>query len=112
MAAQQKSVSFDAVEIIQLKYCLGDNPCVTRGSVPISIDWDVQSKTTLPLDYFETIRPSKQPQVRRFSARTREKILLRMGYTTEEIRSAILEAMTTKRERAYTLQQLHELGAF
>ena len=91
MQTKQKSVTFNTIEIIQLRYCIGDHPCVTSGSVPISIDWEVQTKTTLPLDYFETIRPAKQPQVRRFSARTREKMLLRMGYTTEEIKEAIQE---------------------
>eukprot|EP00339_Tiarina_fusa_P024877 CAMPEP_0117052542 /NCGR_PEP_ID=MMETSP0472-20121206/36316_1 /TAXON_ID=693140 ORGANISM="Tiarina fusus, Strain LIS" /NCGR_SAMPLE_ID=MMETSP0472 /ASSEMBLY_ACC=CAM_ASM_000603 /LENGTH=150 /DNA_ID=CAMNT_0004767203 /DNA_START=24 /DNA_END=476 /DNA_ORIENTATION=+ len=111
MTAQHKSVSFDAIEIIQFRYCLGDNPSVTKGSVPISIEWDAQARTTLPLDYFERSRPAKQPQVRRFSPRTREKILLRTGYTAEEIKLAIVEAMAIRRERTCTLQQLYKLGA-
>ena len=105
------TVTFSDIEIIELSYSIGDNPSVSNGTVPISIDWDAHSRIVLPLDYFEQIRPTKRPEVRRFSARTRERILRRKGYSALEIEIAMVEAMKAKQDRAKTVYRLAKIGA-
>ena len=108
----QKSVSFDKIEVIQFAYCIGDNPSVSDGCVPISIEWEPYTRTLVKLDYFEQIRPPKrQGGPRRFSGKSRSRILMRQGYRTEEIQNAISQAMTIKMRRASTICQLNKIGA-
>ena len=107
----RKSVSFDSIEIIQLQYSVGDNPSVSKGSVPISCDWDCHKRTTLPLEHFERIRPPKQPRVKKISPNTRKSILLRTGYSIEDIEKATNEAAEAKRKRTSTIHKLNKIGA-
>ena len=59
---KRRRVSFTDVEIIELPYTLGDNPCVSSG-VPISASWKAQKRTCLKLDFFEQYRPKRRTKV-------------------------------------------------
>ena len=106
---RKSKVGFQSIEIIELEYCVGDHPCVTKGTVPLSVDWAAHSITSLPLEEFEQIRPPRQLRVRKFSSVTKHQLLLRRGHTQEEIQEATLEAFATKRNRISTLKQLQNL---
>ena len=55
-------VTFKSVEIIELPYTLGDNPCVSSGC-PIMPSWEAQKRTTFRLDFFERYRPKRRSKL-------------------------------------------------
>jgi hypothetical protein len=107
---KQRSVQFQSVEIIELAYAVGDNPSVSSG-VPLSIEWGLQRRSTLDLDFFENHRPLRSEFCVRMSRRTREKLLFRSGCTEAEIEEATEEADKTRLGRFNTIHQLKKMGA-
>jgi hypothetical protein len=58
LAKQQRKVSFNAIEIIELPYAVGDGPAT---GVPISVGWEVQERSVFSIDFFEQYRPRRRP---------------------------------------------------
>ena len=56
---QRRRVRFSTLEVIELPYCLGDNPSV-NGGAPVSISWDCQKRTIVDLGFFEEYRPARR----------------------------------------------------
>jgi hypothetical protein len=99
----KKSVRFKTIEIFEYPITLGDNPSVTSGA-PLTIEWEVQRKSKFPLEYFEKHRPAhKQKNSLRISGKGRKQLLLRCGFSHEEIINAALEATEMKKERLDTI---------
>jgi hypothetical protein len=64
-------VCFSNVEIIELPITVGDGPAV---GVPVTVDWDAQSRNVFPLEFFEEYRPQRRVKDRlRITPETREK---------------------------------------
>jgi hypothetical protein len=57
-AAGGHRVAFSKIEIIELPYSLGDNPCCM--GPPIAPSWIAQKRTTLDLEFFERYRPERR----------------------------------------------------
>eukprot|EP00980_Cylindrotheca_fusiformis_P025930 scaffold14920_cov63-Cylindrotheca_fusiformis.AAC.3 len=109
---ERRHVCFDTIEIIELPYCLGDNPAVSSG-VPISIEWEAQSRIKLSLAHFEAERQSSEsttttstttPRILRIPSRRRRDILLSCGHSPAEIQHAIIDAAIGKQRRRLTLK--------
>jgi hypothetical protein len=99
----KKSVQFKTIEIFEYPITLGDNPSVTSGA-PLTIEWEVQRKSKFLLEYFERHRPAyKQKNNLRISGTGRKQLLLRCGFSDEEIINAALEATEMKKERLDTI---------
>jgi hypothetical protein len=87
-ARQNKRVTFETVEIIELPISIGDNPSVREGA-PLTTEWVAQRRTTLNLEYFESYRPRRRSTRELIlSQQDREDLLLRQGYTEDEIDEA------------------------
>ena len=56
---EQKTVAFDAIEILEFHYILGDNPAVSSGA-PIALGHDLVDKTNIGLDYYEKNRGKRK----------------------------------------------------
>jgi hypothetical protein len=54
-----RTVTFSTLEIIELSYCLGDNPSV-NGGAPVSTSWECQNRTIMDLGVFEEYRPARR----------------------------------------------------
>jgi hypothetical protein len=54
-----RHVRFSSLEIVELPYAVGDNPCVSSG-VPIAASWVAQKKTKFDIDFFERYRPPRR----------------------------------------------------
>lgn len=108
MSVRQRSVQFQSIEIIELAYAIGDNPCVS-GGVPLTCEWNAQRRCTIGLDYFEKHRPARSEQVVRFNPKFRAKLLLRSGYTEAEIKQAAIETEKAKMERFKTMAKVKKM---
>lgn len=64
-------MSFSDVEIIELPITVGDGPSV---GVPLTVDWEAQSRNVFPLEFFEEFRPKRRNKDHlRIKPETREK---------------------------------------
>jgi hypothetical protein len=103
-----KKVSFTGdVTILEFPFILGDNPSCSKGA-PLTIGWRPIKKTTRSLDMLEmsrahTRRPRKALAM---SEDRRETILKNAGYEKSEIRRAVDDAQTTRRQRRETIEEL------
>ena len=61
MTPQKKTrhVRFSSLEIVELPYTIGDNPCVSDGC-PVAASWLSQKKTEFDIDFFERHRPARR----------------------------------------------------
>jgi hypothetical protein len=61
MTAEKRTryVRFGSLEIVELPYTIGDNPCVSSGP-PIAASWLSQKKTKFDIDFFERHRPARR----------------------------------------------------
>lgn len=57
-AKHQRKVSFNAIEIIELPYAVGDGPAT---GVPISVGWEAQERSVFTVEFFEQYRPRRRP---------------------------------------------------
>jgi hypothetical protein len=96
---RRRKVAFGHIEVYEHSYEMGDNPCVSDG-VPLTIGWELQSKHAFDIAYFETYFPSEERRKKasmRLGVTERAKILLRQGYTVDEIAECTLKVMQEKR---------------
>ena len=54
-----RHVRFSSLEIVELPYTVGDNPCVSNGC-PVAASWLSQKKTQFDIDFFERHRPARR----------------------------------------------------
>jgi hypothetical protein len=96
----RRAVTFDAVEIIELPFTLGDNPSVSHGA-PLSTEWNAQQRTILNLEAYELHRcHSRRSAVDLVVSQVaREALLLRHGFSQGEIADAAFEAARLKNIR-------------
>jgi len=50
-----KKVAFDALEVLEIHYAIGDNPSVS-GGCPIALDTKLLARTLYNIDQYETLR--------------------------------------------------------
>ena len=102
----EKQVRFHQVEIIELPLLLGDNPSVSAGA-PLTVDWVPQGRFDLTVDRYETLhrrrRYSKHDMI--LSEYDRHELLLRQGYSEQEIRQASEQIASEKKIRTIDRQR-------
>jgi len=88
-----RSVKFCNIEIRKYWFELSDNPSVTSGP-PIGIGWKYSPQTVkITVEEFEEVRPKRRCRDElKMKSRTRERLLLRCGYSHEDIEKATKEA--------------------
>ena len=100
-------VTFDSVEISEHPITLGVNPAVADGGPPIEIEWECQSYAMTSVDDFEQARLASPRTIRKLNAQDRIELLLKSGFTKEELVKTedeiidirLMRAMTTRRVR-------------
>mmetsp|Transcript_135912 Transcript_135912/g.202120 ORF Transcript_135912/g.202120 Transcript_135912/m.202120 type:complete len:130 (+) Transcript_135912:61-450(+) len=99
-AKAAKKLRFNTIEIIEFPVGLGDNPSVPDGP-PISCCFDnPQRRVTVALELFEEYRPQRRSRKQiRLDRDFREMLLLKRGYSEDEISRASLEARRARFDR-------------
>jgi len=103
----KKGVSFGDVEIREYGIIPGDNPGGING-VPLTMEWDSFSCITIKLTRYEDIRE----QYRREDAELvipayhRAQLLVGLGFSREDVRTASKKAAVARKQRCYTLAKL------
>ena len=100
-------VTFDSVEISEHPITLGVNPAVADGGPPIEIEWESQSYEMTSVDDFEQARSYTPRTIRKLPAEDRIDLLLKSGFTREELKKSqdemsnarLLRAMSSRRVR-------------
>lgn len=106
-----KTISFGDVTITEFGYQLGDNPACSSGA-PVQIAWvnkEDSQAVTLDLDMYEYCKKNKSPTSNKERKRrlkelqmdvpTRAQILLKAGYTLDEIANATLKVEQIQKQR-------------
>lgn len=111
----KKRVQFSTITIHEHGRRIGDNPSVKRG-VPLTLEWDNLNEFVMPIDTYESIRPSEKrlsKQELELNATDRHELMISVGYSRNEIRQAIKEMNIIKYKRLRTLEtkSLHRLQA-
>lgn len=95
-------VSFDQVFVRKYFMDMGDHPNVAVGA-PLSISWDYEQIRPQNIDIYELERRCDRPRRPRefliLDQSKRHDILLRLGYSEQEIEEAAQAAAKTKRKR-------------
>lgn len=110
-----KGVSFGVIEIREHAITLGDNPG-SLGGPPITISWQAQDHTSLLVDEYERMRPTRRTIAEMNIPETiRADMLRKAGHTRAEIQQAIKAANIARRQRKQTvaameLGPIHEFG--
>ena len=105
---QRRKVTFGWIEVCEHVYEMGDHPEVSDGC-PLTVGWELQSKRAFDIAYFETYFPSEERRREtsmKLSVADRAKILLRQGYTMNEIVECTLKVMQEKRKRDKSIQKI------
>lgn len=100
-------VTFDSVEISEHPITLGVNPAVADGGPPIEIEWESQSYEMTSVDDFEKARSDSPRATRKLPAEDRIDLLLKSGFTREELTKTqdevsdvrLMRAMSSRRVR-------------
>ncbi len=102
--SSQKSVSFGRVEIREFNRIVGDHPD-TRVGPPLSLGWEFDQQSPMPLDEYESQRSPKKQNLR-MSSITRKNLLHNVfGIPEEEIRAAEKEVQKIAKLREVTSKQ-------
>lgn len=102
--SSQKSVSFGLVEIREFNRIVGDHPD-TRVGPPLSLGWEFNQASPMPLDEYEAQRPPMKKNLR-MSSITRKNVLHNVfGIPEEEIRAAEKEVQKIAKRREVTSKQ-------
>jgi hypothetical protein len=94
MSSKSQRVAFaNDITIIEFPMMIGDNPSVSSGA-PIQIGWVPQSTITRNLDMYEHFREGKRRHDEKLIMKVPERlnILLRAGYSLEDIVAAAMTA--------------------
>mmetsp|Transcript_23850 Transcript_23850/g.67396 ORF Transcript_23850/g.67396 Transcript_23850/m.67396 type:complete len:152 (-) Transcript_23850:326-781(-) len=103
--SSHKELRFTNVTIQTYPIQLGDNPACSMGA-PIQISWDPINSEIVDVDFYEFYRNKERKSSSKelmMKPEKRGQMLLRLGYSMEEIASAALEADSIRAQRAETL---------
>jgi hypothetical protein len=93
-------VNFQSVLIREYQQTIGDNPSVSYGT-PISLDWDYQQHSPLPLDMYEASKVSKRSLRQLFMNHYQRKNLLvhKYGHSEDEVKAAKYQTNKVRSQR-------------
>jgi hypothetical protein len=100
-----KQVTFGNLTIREYPMEIGDHPSVSAGA-PVQIGWEPQETHKRNLDFYEHMRADRRRGRKKLAipVQKRGQILLRAGYTLEQIGNAAMKAHEDKKLRADTLK--------
>ena len=100
---QRRVVTFGALNTRVYSVALSDHPSCSYGP-PIALGWEYQDEGTVDVEDYEQQRlPRRKLDQLVLSCQTRMHLLVkRGGYSTAELREAMLESDRVKRERLFT----------
>mmetsp|Transcript_12382 Transcript_12382/g.34103 ORF Transcript_12382/g.34103 Transcript_12382/m.34103 type:complete len:153 (-) Transcript_12382:746-1204(-) len=100
---EMKELRFADVTVQTYPIVLGDNPACSVGA-PVQLSWDPVSTEVIDLEFYEFCRArERRSTCRALPAEKRGKLLLKAGYSMEEIASAALQVDAIRAQRAETL---------
>jgi hypothetical protein len=105
MSSKSQRVAFaNDITILEFPMMIGDNPSVSSGA-PIQIGWVPQSTITRNLDMYEHFREGSRLHKKKLIMKVPERlnILLRAGYTLEDIVAAGITADLIQKRRVENL---------
>ena len=105
---QNSLVTFGTVELRQYKQCLGNNPACSDGP-PVELDWKYDTIGTFPLDHFENAREPlrvSSTSSLRLPRTYRQCLLLKQGYTVQDLAQAIRAKVKDQNRREQTIARL------
>jgi hypothetical protein len=83
---------------------LGDHPSVSSGA-PLTLGWEYLEQSTRNLELYEYTRQRRRTRRQlAIPVDVRGQILLKMGYTIEELANATMEVEDVKRQRAESMR--------
>jgi hypothetical protein len=98
---KKPQVSFDTVSVRVYSITLGDHPSST--GAPLSLDWDYEQVPPMDLNEYEYHnQKSRRKPIHVLSKSERKNILLKLGYSKEEIKRAKKEVSRVQRQRRTT----------
>ena len=97
-------VDFDSLTIREYPVILGDNPNVSSGA-PLSLGWEYHEQPKRNIDMYEYTRKERRPRKHlAIPVEVRGQILLKMGYSIEELAMATMESEEIKRQRVESMK--------
>eukprot|EP00529_Nitzschia_sp_RCC80_P035665 CAMPEP_0113482596 /NCGR_PEP_ID=MMETSP0014_2-20120614/23001_1 /TAXON_ID=2857 /ORGANISM="Nitzschia sp." /LENGTH=176 /DNA_ID=CAMNT_0000376119 /DNA_START=127 /DNA_END=657 /DNA_ORIENTATION=- /assembly_acc=CAM_ASM_000159 len=101
---QKKHVDFESLTIREYPVILGDNPNVSSGA-PLSLGWEYTEQPRRNIDMYEYTRKERRSRKHlAIPVEVRGQILLKMGYSIEELAMATMESDEIKRQRAESMR--------
>jgi hypothetical protein len=93
-------VNFQSVVIREYQQTIGDNPSVSYGT-PISLDWDYEQHSPLPLDMYEASKLRKRSLRELFVNHYQRKNLLihKYGHSEDEVKAAKYQTNKVRSQR-------------
>lgn len=107
-----KSVSFGTITILEFPIMLGDNPGVSSGA-PLTIDWVPVDVNTRDINLYDYLRSSQRKSSKKkfqISVPRRAQMLIKAGYSIDEIANAVLMVEEIQRQRQDSAQSAGGLG--
>jgi hypothetical protein len=99
-SSSSKKVSFGNLTITEYPMELGDHPSCGRGA-PVTIGWEPQGSQTRNLELYEyTRKPRRSRKQLHLPVQTRAVLLIKGGYTLQEIAKAIQGVELARKLRA------------
>ena len=118
---QYKVVAFSEITVLEFPIILGDNPACTSGA-PIQLDWELARKETHEIEFYEFYnkrdgaqlkktkksKPSSKKNVavktRTIPVSERAQLLMRNGYSLEEIANAVMLVQQVQEQRKESIK--------
>jgi hypothetical protein len=98
-----KHVSFSELTITEYPMELGDHPSCAHGA-PVTIGWEPQGTQTRNLEMYEYTRKTRRTRKQlHIPVHTRGHLLLRAGYSLQEIGNATMQVQVDRKLRAESL---------
>jgi hypothetical protein len=108
--ATNKQVTFGDLTVAEYPIELGDNPSCSRGA-PLTIGWEPQLISTRNLELYEYTRVNRRSGKKlMLPVFKRSALLLKAGYSIEEICAATEQVTVVHKQRAETLKQQNPGG--
>lgn len=102
---RQVRLQWGYVELREYGQCLGDHPACSRGA-PIQLDWNYHCMATLSIDHYEQSRHGRNDNSLRIPSSYRQFILMRLGYSPQDLADAIRTKTIDQKKRVQTVSRL------
>ena len=104
-STKTKSVSFGTITVTDFPIELGDNPACSKGA-PIQMGWTAYESHTHNLEIYDFCRQSERKSRRKLimTFERRNQLLIKAGYTMEEVMDAAMEAAAIQKSRRESLE--------